>query len=119
MAAEAEHVRPCGQAQAAESGKLAQADALGDEASGMLADREVVELVGGCDAAVESAGAFGGLGGVLGHVGGDLRVAQVSGRADGPDVVLASPGQDAAGQAGGRRSFDVDGSGGLGDGGGE
>ncbi len=47
VAAEAEHVRPGGQAQAAESVKLAQADAFGDEAAGVLADREVGERVGG------------------------------------------------------------------------
>ena len=99
MAAEAEHARPGGQAQAAESGKLAQADAFGDEAPGVLANGKVGELVGGGDAPVECAGALGGLGALLGHVSGDLRVAQIPGRGDWPDVVLASPGQDAAGQA--------------------
>ena len=72
MAAEAEHVRPGGQAQVLESGKLGQAEAFGDVAAGVVADGQVGELVGRGDAVVEGAGAFGGLGGVLGDVGGDL-----------------------------------------------
>jgi hypothetical protein len=48
------------------------------------------EAVGGGQAAVEGAGALGGLGGVLGDVGGDLGVGEVAGRSDGPDVDLGS-----------------------------
>ena len=72
MAAEAEHVRPRGEAQVAELGELREAQAFGDVAAGVAAYRQVSEPVGGGEAAVEGAGAFGGLGRVLGHVTSDL-----------------------------------------------
>ena len=40
VAAEAEHVRPGGQPQVGQVGELAEAQAFGDEAAGVLADRE-------------------------------------------------------------------------------
>src|SRR5262249_15739941 len=64
--AESEHVRPSRQAQVFQSGKRTEAEAFGDEAAGVRTDRQRVELVGRGDAAVQGAGAFGGLGGVLG-----------------------------------------------------
>ena len=72
MAAEAEHVRPGGQAELFELGEFAEAQAFGDQAAGVLADREVGEAGGRVDALVEGAGAFGGFGGVFGHVGGEI-----------------------------------------------
>jgi len=66
VAGKAEHVRPGSEAQAAESGELAEANAFGDVAAGVLADGQLGEPVGRHDAAVEGAGAFGGFGGVLG-----------------------------------------------------
>src|SRR5579859_313051 len=60
VAAESEHVRPSRQAHFFQSGKFAEAQAFGDEAAGVLAYRQRGELIGGGDAAVESAGAFGG-----------------------------------------------------------
>ncbi len=45
--------------------------------AGVVADGQVGELVGGGDAAVESAGAFGGLRGVLRDVTGDLGICQL------------------------------------------
>jgi hypothetical protein len=68
MAAEAEHVRPGGQPKIGQFGESAQAQAGADEAAGVLADRKLGQAIGGGDAAVEGAGAFGGLGGVLGHI---------------------------------------------------
>ena len=119
VAAETEHVSPANQAQAAEFGELAEAEAFGDEAAGVLADREVGEPVGRCDPVIDSPGAFGGLGRVLGDVRGDLAVGHVPGGGDGPDVVFAPPGQGPRREACGGRSLEVDGVGGLGDGGGE
>ena len=55
---------------------LAEPDAFEDVATGMVADGQVGRLVGGSDAAIEGAGTFGGLGGVLGHVRSDLAVAE-------------------------------------------
>ena len=79
----------------------------------------VGELVDGGDAAVEGAGAFGGFGGVLGDVGGDLGVGQFPAGGDGARVVFAAPGQGPGGDSAERRGLDVDGAGGLGDGFGE
>jgi len=56
-------VRPCGQPQFLELGKLAEAKACGDVTAGVFADGQVGDPVGGGEAAVEGAGAFGGLGG--------------------------------------------------------
>ena len=80
----------------------------------MLADGQLGELVGGGYAAVESAGAFGGLGGVLGDVGGDPAVGEFPGGGDGPGVVFTSPVQRAGGQPRSGRCFEVDGVRGLG-----
>ena len=82
VTAEAEHVRPGGQAQVFESGEFAEAQACGDEAAGVLADGQLGQPVGGGDAAVEGAGAFGGLGGVLGDVGGDPGIGEFPGGGD-------------------------------------
>lgn len=71
VASEAEHVRPGGQARVFEPGEFAEAQAFGDEPAGVFAGGQLGELVGGGDAAVEGAGTFGGLGGVLGDIGGD------------------------------------------------
>ena len=98
VAAEAEHVRPGGQPQVVELGELAEAEACGDVAAGVVADGQVGQLVGRGDAAVEGAGAFGGLGGVLGDVAGDLGVGQVPGGGDRADVELAAPGQRPGGE---------------------
>jgi hypothetical protein len=68
VAPEAEHVRPRGQAQFFELRELAEAQARGDVTSGVFTYGQVGQPVGGSDAAVEGAGAFGGLGGVLGQV---------------------------------------------------
>ena len=56
-------------------------------------------MVGGCDAAVEGAGALSGLRGVLGDVTGDLGVRQFPGRRDRPDVELGAPGERSGGNA--------------------
>ncbi len=88
MAAEAEHVRPGGEAEVFELGELAEAEAFGDEPAGVVGDGQRGELVGGGDAAVEGAGAFGGLGGVLGDVAGDGGVGELAAGGDGPDVEL-------------------------------
>jgi hypothetical protein len=56
----------------------AELDTGGDEAPGVIGDGQRVEAVGGGYAAVEGSGAFGGLGGVLGEVGGDLGVGQLA-----------------------------------------
>src|SRR5208282_714530 len=64
VAAEAEHVCPGRQTQVFKPWEFAEPDAFGDVAAGVLADGKAGELVGGCDAAVEGAGAFSGLGGV-------------------------------------------------------
>ncbi len=87
--------------------------------AGVVADGQVGEPVIGGDAAIEGAGAFGSLGGVLGDVTGDLGVGQVPGGRDRPGVVFAAPGQRPGGDSrrGGRD--DVDGAGGLVDGGGK
>ena len=76
VAAEAEHVRPLPEAQVFELGELAKGEAGGDEAAGVVGDGEVGQAVGAGEAAVEGAGALGGLGGVLGDVGGDLGVGE-------------------------------------------
>jgi hypothetical protein len=68
VAPESEHVRPRGQAQFLELRELAEAEARGDVTSGVVTDGEVGQPVVGSDAAIEGAGAFGGLGGVLGYV---------------------------------------------------
>ena len=85
----------------------------------MLADRETVNAVGRGEAAVEGAGAFSGLGRVLGDVEGDVVVGQLAGRGDRPGVVLGAPGQGPGRQAADGRDVDADGVGGLGDGGGQ
>src|SRR5215470_15560208 len=61
----------------------------------------------GADAAVEGASAFGGLGGVLGDVGGDLAVGQFSGGGDGLRVNLPTPRHCASRQAGDTRGLQV------------
>jgi hypothetical protein len=63
--------------------------------------------------AIQGAGAFGGLGGVLGHVARDLGVGHVAAGCDRPYIELAPPGQRAGREArrGGRG--DPDGAGGL------
>ena len=116
VAAEAEHVRPRGQPQVGQCGELAEAQACADEAAGVLADGQLGELIGRGNAMVEGAGAFGGLGGVLGHVGGHPGVGEVPGGGDRPGVVLASPRQRAGRQSRGSWGIEVDGTGGLGDG---
>jgi len=45
--------------------------------AGVVADGQVGEAIGGGDAVVESAGAFGGLRGVLRYVTGDLGIWQL------------------------------------------
>ena len=85
MATEAERVRPGREPQPFQARELAEAEAFGDEAAGVLADGKVGQLVGGGDAVVEGAGAFGGFGGVLGDVGGDLAVGQFPGGATSED----------------------------------
>jgi hypothetical protein len=71
VAAEAKHVRPRGQPKIGQFREFAQAQADGDKAAGVLADRQLVEPVGSGDAAVEGAGALSGLGGVLGDISRD------------------------------------------------
>ena len=85
----------------------------------MVPDGKVSQLVGGGDAAVEGAGAFGGFGGVLGDVGGDLAVGQFSGGGDRARVEFTSPGQRPGREARGGRDIQVDSAGCLVDGGGE
>src|SRR5205823_8534810 len=87
--------------------------------SGMVTDWQVGQPIGRGEAAVEGAGAFGGLGGVLGDVASDLGVRHVAVGGDRPYVELAAPGQGAGREAwrGGRR--DADSAGGLVDGGSE
>ena len=119
VAAEAEHVGPCGQVQVFEFGELGQAQAFGDVAAGVVANGQQSELVGWGDAAVEGAGAFGGLGGVLGDVRGDLGVGEVPGGGDRAGVEFAAPGQSPGGQSAGGWGLDVDGAGGPDDGVGE
>ena len=63
VATEAEHVRPGRKPQPFQARELAEAEAFGDEAAGVLADGKVSQPVCRGDAAVEGAGAFGGLGG--------------------------------------------------------
>ena len=108
MTGEAEHVRPGSQAQAAEAGKLLSRrhSAMRRRACSRIG--KIGELVGGSNPAVQGAGAFGGLGGVLGDIRRDLAVGQVSGRGDRPDVVFATPVQGAGRQAGSGRGFQVD-----------
>jgi hypothetical protein len=116
---EAEHVRPCGQPQVLELGELAEPKTRGDVAAGMVADGQVGEPIGRGDAAVQGAGAFGGLGCVLGQVPGDLGVGYVAVGADGPGVELTAPCERAGEAPRSGRSRDADGAGGLVDGGGE
>jgi hypothetical protein len=112
-------MRPCGQPQVLELGKLAEAEAYGDVAAGVVTDGQVGEPVGGGQTAVEGAGAFGGLGGVLGQVRGDLGVGHVAGGGDQADVELAAARQGAGRESRRGGSRDADGAGGLVDGGGE
>ena len=119
MATEAEHVRPGGQSQVFQFGELAETEALGDMAAGVVADRSLGQSVGRSDPAVQSAGAFGGLGRVLGDVASDLGIGQFSGRGDGSRVEFPAPGQGARREPWPTRCCDVDGAGGLVDGGGE
>jgi hypothetical protein len=58
VSTEAEHVRPGGQPQLFQFGELAEAEAFGDEAAGVIADRQCVELVSRSEAAVEGPGAI-------------------------------------------------------------
>ena len=87
--------------------------------AGVVAYRQLGYPVGGGDAAVESAGAFGGLGRVLGHVASDLGVCDVAGGGNRADIKLASPCQRAGWEAGGSGRPYVDGVSGLIDGGSE
>jgi hypothetical protein len=119
VAAETEHVRPGREPQPFQARELAEAEAFGDEAAGVVPDGKVSQPVGGGDAAVEGAGAFGGFGRVLGDVGGDLAVGQLSGGGDRAGVEFTSPGQRPGREARGGRDIQVDGAGGLVDGGGE
>ena len=105
--------------QVLEGGELGQAQAFGDVPAGVVADGQLGELVGRGDAAVEGAGAFGGLGGVLGDVGGDLAIGEFPGGGDRAGVEFAAPRQSPCGQSWGGGGLDVDGAGGLGDGVGE
>ena len=116
---EAEHVRPRRQPQVFQAGEFVEPDAFGNVTACVLADRQHVELVSGRDAAIERAGAFSGLGGVLGDVGRDPGLGQFPARGDGPGVEFAAPGERAGRQAGDRRYVNVNGVGGLGDGGGK
>jgi hypothetical protein len=99
--------------------QLAEPDALGDEPAGVLAYRKTVDAVGRGEAAVQGAGALGGLGGVLGDVGRDVVVGQLAVGCDRPGVVLGALGQGPSGQAAGGRNADADSAGGLGDGSGQ
>jgi len=119
VAAEAEHVRPGDQSQVGELGKPAEAQAFGDVAAGVVADGQVGEPVGGGDAAVESAGAFGCFGGVLRDITGDLGVGQVSGGGDRTRVMFPAPGQDPGDHSRSGRGYEAHGADGLADGGGE
>jgi hypothetical protein len=112
-------VRPGREPQPFQARELAEAEAFDDEAAGVVADGKVSQLVGGGDAAVEGAGAFGGFGGVLGDVGGDLAVGQFPGGGDGAGVEFTSPRQRPGREARGGWDIQVDGAGGLVDGGGE
>jgi hypothetical protein len=88
-------------------------------AAGVLTDGQVGDPVGMGEAAVQSAGTFGGLGGVFGHVARDLGVGHVAAAGDRADVELATPSQRAS-QEPRRGGFrDADGAGGLVDGVGE
>jgi len=80
---------------------------------------KVSQPVGEGDAAAEGAGAFGGFGRVLGDVGGDSAVGQFPGSGDRAGVEFTSPGQRPGRKARGGRDIQVDGAGGLVDGGGE
>ena len=68
---EAEHVCPGREAQVFQAGELAESDAFCDVTASVLADWQRVELVSQSDTTVEGAGAFRGLGGVLGDVRGN------------------------------------------------
>src|ERR1022692_366292 len=105
---ESEHVRPRGEAQVCKFGELTQAQALGDQAAGVSGDGQGCEAVGGSDAPVEGAGALSRLGGVLGNVPGDLGIGEFPAGGDGPDVVLAAPGESPGREARGGRRADTD-----------
>ena len=119
MAAEAKHVRPGGQAQVLELGKLAETEACGDAMASVVADGQVGEPVGGSDAAVERPGAFSGIGSVLGHVASDLGVGHVAAGGHRADIELPSPGQRAGREIRCGGSRDADGADGLAYGGGK
>ena len=118
MAAEAEHVCPGRKPQPFQVWELAEAEAFG-EAAGVVANGKVGQLVGGGDAAVEGACAFGGFGCVLGDVAGDSAVGQFPGGGDRAGVDFTSPCERPGREARGGRDIQVDGAGGLFDGGGE
>ena len=101
-----------------ELGELAEPQAFGDETAGVVADGQFGEPVGRGEAAVEGAGAFGGLGGVLGDVARDLGIGQLPGGGDRPDVVLR-PQARVAGRQSRAAGVDADSAGGLVDGGGQ
>ena len=88
-------------------------------AAGVIADRQVGEPVGRGDAAVEGAGAFGGFGGVLGHVARDLGVGHVAMAVTGRMSSWRPQASVRAGSLGAAGVVDADGAGGLVDGGGE
>src|SRR5207245_1523946 len=93
VAAEAEHVGPFGEPELCELLHGTQAEAFGDEPPGMPGHRKRVDALGGSDAPVEGADAFGSLGCVLGDVAGYGLVGQLSGAGDGAYVELGTPGE--------------------------
>jgi hypothetical protein len=102
-----------------ELGELAEAETFGDVAARVLAYGKVGNPVGRGDAAIEGARAFGGSGGVFGHVARDRGVSDVAGGGNRADIELAAPRQRAGWEARGGGRPHVDGAGGLVDGGGE
>jgi hypothetical protein len=119
VAAEAEHVRPGAKAQVFERRHPAQTQAFGDEAASMISDWQICKPVGRGDPAIQGAGAFGGLGGVLGDVGSDPRVREIPSRGDGSDVVFTAEVHSARRQSGHGLEVKMDGARGVGDGHGE
>ena len=85
-------------------------------AAGVVPDGQLVQAVGGRDAAVEGSGALGGLRGVLGDVTGHPGVGQLPGRHDRPDVELTAPGKGPGRDPWCGGSAHLNGAGGLADG---
>jgi hypothetical protein len=90
-------VRAFGGAEVFKAGHLGDAEAFGDQSPGVRGDRQVLKTLDGRDAPVESVGALGGLGGVLGDVSGDRVVGQfaVGGDGGGYRAVCTSAGRAA------------------------